>query len=476
MPIATNAFVQSKGFQAEHIPALFAVCTSALQRDSLSGQDVSRLVSALLQLLSKDTTNSVPSSEWLKVLSLLQSLIRKCQQSESTVCVLTQLVAALVKKLEGATSRDMWAGLLQVNVTLLQAVVPSLFQSVTTEGSLPSVLSVEDLSGQTAQELHPSYTQAVGKEPTTAVLLFDCLRQLCQKRPNEQVVSYSTSICINALLYFASLAPTVKPAVKDSYSVLVASLVETVKLVACSSPSPAGSLSVTCSLLLDSWSTWAEKVASPSLEVINSVSESVLLAWRASATGLLYLKDVVPVPHQLTALILREGGDSSACVSKAAIQTSFKCIQGFYNDVGSLIAECTFPALVCKLSSSDIDTETRALLAKSLLSLVSLASEENKSAVVELIVTPLCDAMVRNPGDQLYLTLCGKGFTHLARLCPEAFKSQVMQLSEGHRAVLQQVMMQALQSQQAAESQQQSSQSGGAPSMKINMAKYKTAS
>lgn len=182
------------------------------------------------------------------------------------------------------------------------------------------------------------------------------------------------------------------------------------------------------------------------------------------------------MPHRLSALILREG-EASTAISKAAIQASFKCIQSFYADVGSLIAESTFPALVCKLSAGDIDGETRALLAKSLLSLVSLAAEENKGAVVELIVTPLCDAMTRNPADQLYLTLCGRGFTHLARMCPDAFKAQVAQLSEGHRAVLQQVMMQALQSQQAVESSQQASHSsGGAPALKINMAKFKTAS
>ena len=183
------------------------------------------------------------------------------------------------------------------------------------------------------------------------------------------------------------------------------------------------------------------------------------------------------MPHQIAVLILKEGGEGSALISKAAIQASFKCIQGFYSDVGSLIAETTFPALVCKLSSTHIDQETAALLAKSLLSFVNLVAEENKGSIVELIVTPLCEVMTRNPSDQILLTLCGRGFTFLARLCPEAFKSQVTQLSESHRAVLQQVMMQALQSQQQAESNLQATQQGSsAPSMKINMSKYKTAS
>lgn len=296
VPIATNAFVLSKSFQAEqHTQALFSVCALALKSESLSGQDAARLISALIQLLAKDPTNAVPNSEWLKVLRSLQSLLQRGQQSESTICVLTHLVASLLKRLEGASTwGELWTGLLQVSLSLLQTLLPGLFQSRSTaeiETALPSVLSVEDLAAHTPQELHSVFTQAVGNQPSTPVLLFDTLRQLCQKKPSEQVVSYSVRIHINALLYCASLAPMVKPTSREGCGQIVSRLVESLKVVACSHPTPAACLTATCSQVLDSWSVWCDRVTtSPSAEVVNSVAESVLLAWRAAATALIYLK------------------------------------------------------------------------------------------------------------------------------------------------------------------------------------------
>ncbi len=169
--------------------------------------------------------------------------------------------------------------------------------------------------------------------------------------------------------------------------------------------------------------------------------------------------------------------DSASGVAKAAIQSAVRFIQShFQESCGAVLAEALLPAFLCRLGYSDADGEIRALLVKALLLLVSAAPEQQKGGLVELLVTPLCDKMCRHADDAAFLALCGKGFTHLARLCPDAFRGQVAQLSESHRGVLQRVMMQAMQSQQQAEGggAQQSGGAGAAPpAMKINMAKYK---
>lgn len=117
--------------------------------------------------------------------------------------------------------------------------------------------------------------------------------------------------------------------------------------------------------------------------------------------------------------------------------------------------------------------------------LVSVAGEMHRGRLVDIVVAPLCDRMYAlRDADAAFLSLCGKGFTHLARLCPAEFRAQVALLSEPHRAVLQQVMVQALQSQQQQQQQQLSSTSGnaaqqsssssaGPPLLKLDMNKYK---
>ncbi len=142
-----------------------------------------------------------------------------------------------------------------------------------------------------------------------------------------------------------------------------------------------------------------------------------------------------------------------------------------------MLAEALLPALLCRLGNNDSDGEMRALLVKALLMLTSLApGDSQRNALVDLIVVPLCDQMCAHQADDApFLSLCGKGFTHLARLSPDSFRGQVATLSERHRTVLQQVMMQALQSQQQSSTsgQQQAPTLTPAPSMKINMNKYK---
>lgn len=168
--------------------------------------------------------------------------------------------------------------------------------------------------------------------------------------------------------------------------------------------------------------------------------------------------------------------DRNSVAAKGVLLSASRSFQTHAADVGAVLAEALLPALMCRLSYPDNDAETMASVAKALLTLVSVVSEAHRGALVDMLVVPLCERMhVFRDSDPVFLSLCGKGFTHLARLCPDAFRGQVGQLSEVHRGILQQVMTQALQQQSGGASLSLRA-SGSAPpavALKLDMNKYK---
>ena len=147
------------------------------------------------------------------------------------------------------------------------------------------------------------------------------------------------------------------------------------------------------------------------------------------------------------------------------------------------------PAFLTRLSFSNDTTEARVLIIKALLILFALARAEQKSALVELFLTPMCAKLCEHPKDNEFLLASGRGVTHLARQEPEIFRTQVPLLSDSHRTVLQGVMKLALQQSSAVDANQstigggsggsggngvgQMGGSAGKPGMTINMSKYK---
>jgi hypothetical protein len=170
------------------------------------------------------------------------------------------------------------------------------------------------------------------------------------------------------------------------------------------------------------------------------------------------------------------------------LNAAIAVLQSTAADVGPYLAEQLLPAILTRLSFNADSTEVRVLLIKAILLFFSLVPPEQKGALVELFLTPMCAKICEHPTDAEFLLVCGRGVTHLARLEPEVFRTQVPALSERHRTVLQGVMKLALQQVDAGGfgagggAAQPGSASGisgsgglGAPGsgMTINMSKYK---
>ena len=167
-----------------------------------------------------------------------------------------------------------------------------------------------------------------------------------------------------------------------------------------------------------------------------------------------FIQASIPEPYQLSALILCTTFGTALPV--LVLQAVLKFIQNHSGggDIGAWLAGALLPAVLTRLGFSKDPTEIRVLLIKVLLVLFSLVRAEQKSVLFELFLTPMCANISEHASDVEFLTVCGRGLTHLARLEPDTFRAQVPLLSDRHRTVLQQVMKLALQ-------QQQQQQSGG---------------
>ena len=197
----------------------------------------------------------------------------------------------------------------------------------------------------------------------------------------------------------------------------------------------------------------------------------------------------------MSALILNALNTS---VPTAALNAAVKFIQSYSaggtQDVGSWFAGQLLPALLTRLSFTGDSTETRVPIIKALFLLFAIVKPDQKSALLELFLTPMCAKIAENLTDSEFLLVCGRGLTHLARQESDTFRTQVPLLSERHRTVLQGVMKLALQVDSGAGAAGFSAPEGGnsgssgtsagasngpaatgAPSsgMTINMSKYK---
>jgi len=109
--------------------------------------------------------------------------------------------------------------------------------------------------------------------------------------------------------------------------------------------------------------------------------------------------------------------------------------------------------LLCRLedASEEPDDATELLCLQFLFLCFTVVQEGKRSLFLSTILTPVCSYLMKRSIDGQASVFCGRGITHLARLCPEAFKDQVPKLSEERRAKLQHVMKSVLENQQSAE-------------------------
>lgn len=185
------------------------------------------------------------------------------------------------------------------------------------------------------------------------------------------------------------------------------------------------------------------------------------------------MQDLAPTLFPVCALILNP---TSRAVCTVALHAVLALLQ---SSASTVVAGQVLPALLTRLSYTGDATEIRSLLIKALLVLFALAPPEQKSALIEVFLTPMCAKICEHQTDAEFLLVCGRSVTHLARLEPDAFRAQVPALSEKHRTVLQGVMKLALQqgddNASGVHSGAATSASGPAAQggMTINMSKYK---
>lgn len=133
----------------------------------------------------------------------------------------------------------------------------------------------------------------------------------------------------------------------------------------------------------------------------------------------------------------------------AALSAAVKFVQAYSGggaqDVGCWLGGQLLPALLTRLSFTGDSTEVRVLITKALFLLFAVVKPEQKTALLELFLTPMCAKIAEHLTDSEFLLACGRSLTHFARQEADTFRTQVPLLSERHRTVLQGVMKLALQ-------------------------------
>eukprot|EP00597_Dinobryon_sp_UTEXLB2267_P010556 CAMPEP_0170100882 /NCGR_PEP_ID=MMETSP0020_2-20130122/1920_1 /TAXON_ID=98059 /ORGANISM="Dinobryon sp., Strain UTEXLB2267" /LENGTH=1231 /DNA_ID=CAMNT_0010323857 /DNA_START=190 /DNA_END=3886 /DNA_ORIENTATION=+ len=203
-----------------------------------------------------------------------------------------------------------------------------------------------------------------------------------------------------------------------------------------------------------------------------------------------------PLGFEICELIMNTS-DKCLPMCSAVVQVVSKFIQDFAtNEVCLLLAETILPSFLFRLtvkpSSSDAAVlveflQLQSLIVRGLLLFFNLVKNPNaKDVMMEMLLSPISfslnvmESLNKNSFNN-YSTLCGKGLTQLARMCPESFKCHVLMLSEESKTTLQNSMLLSMQQGSssgtlASSSQVQANDSSSVlkpPIMKIDMTKYK---
>ena len=167
---------------------------------------------------------------------------------------------------------------------------------------------------------------------------------------------------------------------------------------------------------------------------------------------------------------------------RALLALSIRLVQVDPAGTGSLLVSVILPLLLCRLGdATEVPDDATELLSLQLLFLsFTLVQEGQRSVFLSAILTPVCTYLMKCSVEGQASIFCGRGITHLARLCPEAFKDQVPKLSEDLRMKLQHVMKSVLENQQNTEKTNQygtniSDSNSSANVKKIDISRYRKA-
>lgn len=182
----------------------------------------------------------------------------------------------------------------------------------------------------------------------------------------------------------------------------------------------------------------------------------------------------------LQSLYIR-GAQSSFSVEfmKSLVNSNIRFIKSDPTGAGKVLASKIFPPLLMILNSvRDIEESVQLSLTQILFLYFTTIEETQRNLFVVTILPVICESLRNKDESSPLFLFCGKGLTHLARTCQEAFKESVILISVENRSVLQAAMAAAVKQEQLAQQQNGGDSgsggrgSGGGQIKKLDIAKF----
>jgi len=175
-----------------------------------------------------------------------------------------------------------------------------------------------------------------------------------------------------------------------------------------------------------------------------------------------------------------KGAESSVSIDfmKSLINSNIMLIKSDPAGTGKVLASKIFPAAIIILKTiSDIDDTIQLILSQLLFLYFTTIEETQRALFIATIIPVICGALQNKNESSSLLLFCGKGLTHLARTCQDAFKESIILLSTENRVILQTAMAAAVKQEQLLQQQSGSlgdgsGSGGGGQLKKLDLAKF----
>ena len=163
---------------------------------------------------------------------------------------------------------------------------------------------------------------------------------------------------------------------------------------------------------------------------------------------------------------------------KSLINSNIMLIKSDPAGTGKVLASKIFPAAIIILKTiSDIDDTIQLILSQLLFLYFTTIEDTQRALFIATIIPVICGALQNKNESSSLLLFCGKGLTHLARTCQDAFKESIILLSTENRVILQTAMAAAVKQEQLLQQQSGSlgdgsGSGGGGQLKKLDLAKF----
>eukprot|EP01041_Mallomonas_annulata_P001008 gene1008-1979_t len=263
---------------------------------------------------------------------------------------------------------------------------------------------------------------------------------------SQNLISYTSKLISSLIPLLALILPTgqAKIAVIQSLQSCLVEISKKSPSTLCVYFQPSDELII---LQLEHLLMWQSILSNDDILNQKNKNAALLLSTGSSTT---HDAGPLPSPTQVAVLILSPGTGTNTDFLRALLSTILRTIQSDPLGMGSILACTVVPAILSRITSENISYKNESielLMIQIIFLLFSITPEIHRETLLAMIVTPLCSFMSLRTIEYPVTQLCGKGITHLARVCPEPFKLQVTSLSDKHRSSLQSVMRSVLEQQ-----------------------------